>query len=411
MKPEDIKRLQVTHSTFLKDLAREDPRLIYEPGTRGIVMTAGFTQLPVLVISLRMLRRTECTVPVEVFLASDSDYDKQVCEILFPELGAKCVVLSDIIRASGTGVALETYQYKFMSLLFSSFEDVLILDSDAFPTRDPSFIFDDRPFNQTGMVLWPDFWFPSESPYFFEITGLDAPQLHARPAVESGEMMFSKQKHGTTLMLAAYYNYHSSYFYPLLSQGAPGQGDKDTFHWAATVINSNKSFYLVHEAVVALGHTDSNGVFVGSAMAQSDPGRDYEQVHLDHGSEETTEFGKSNAKPQQNLPAHITDPRHNNTDHTPPLFVHANFPKFDPSTIFYHGEENTARPLFDSNGTAVRAWLPAQEAIDYFGYDVERAFWAEIQYIACNWEGMFRIWEGRSDICYNVKMYRGRVFT
>lgn len=412
MRPADVKRMRVAHTTFLNDLAKDAPALVFEPGSRGIATTAGIRQLPVLVISLRMLRRTECNIPVEVFLASESDYDAQVCELILPALDAKCVLLSDIFRASGTGVALEGYQYKFMSLLFSSFDEVLLLDSDAFPTKDPSFLFDQPPFSELGMVLWPDFWYPSESPYFFELAQLGPPPpLQARPAIESGEMMFSKQKHNLTILLAAYYNYHGpQYFYRLFSQGGPGQGDKDTFGWAATITNSNTSFHLVHDPVFALGHTDSSGTFVGSAMAQHDPTRDYTSPNPLDNSPSPPNIGKPNAHPQQNTS--LPTPPHGNATHTPtPLFVHANFPKFDPATIFNHGESNTARPIFDSNNTAVRAWLPARQAIEYFGYDVERAFWAEIQFVACDWEGMFRAWEGRRDICYNVKMYRGRVFT
>ena len=399
MRPADLKRMQVAHSLFLSDLRKDPPPLVYETGTRGIVLTAGLKQLPVLVIGLRMLRRTDCDIPVEVFLSSADDYDPQVCDILLLELNSRCIVLADIFTASETGVDLNSYQFKIMSLLFSSFDDVLLLDSDAFPVHDPAALFDEAPFNTTGMVLWPDFWYPSESPYFFELAQLGTPPpLTARPAIESGEMMFSKSKHRLTLLLAAYYNYYGPrYFYPLLSQGAPGQGDKDTFPWAATVIHSNTSFYLVHEPVFALGHIDSNRAFVGSAMAQHNPVQD-----LQH---------------HQSLSS-ITDPP--NTSHNPntntrlhpsPLFVHANFPKFDPSTIFHHGVPNTPRPVWDSNNTAVRAWLPESRSIAYFGYDLERAFWAEVQYVACNWEEMFTAWAGSEGaVCENVKGYRRRVF-
>ena len=414
MRPADLQRMRVAHSTFLSDLRKDAPALVYEPASKGIVLTAGLKQLPVLVIGLRMLRRTDCDLAVEVFLSSSDDYDQQVCDLVLPALNARCIVFSDIVAASKTGVALEGYQFKIMSLLFSSFDDVLLLDSDAFPTKNPTPLFDNEPFNLTGMLLWPDFWYPSESPYYFELAQLGAPPpLNARPAIESGEMMFSKSKHNLTLLLAAYYNYYGpQYFYPLLAQGAPGQGDKDTFPWAATVLHSNSSFYLVREPVFALGHVDSNEVFVGSAMAQHNPVEDIQHFHtrspgLDGPYHHTEpDFGHPNAHPQSNTSLPTTEPLQST-----PLFVHANFPKFDPSTIFYYGTQGTPRPVFDSNGTAVRAWLPEQHSIAYFGYDLERAFWAEVQYVACNWYTMFTAWEGQEGICENVKMYRQRVFS
>ena len=398
--PSDLKRLTVAHATFLNDLKKNAPSLAYKYGTRGVVLTAGIKQLPVLVIGLRMLRRTDCELPVEVFLGSTVDYDQQICELILPALSARCVVFSDIVAASNTWISLEGYQYKVLALLFSSFEDVLLLDADAFPTRDPTSLFESKPFTETGMVLWPDFWYESASPYFFQLVQVETPSPNARPAIESGEMMFSKSKHNMTLMLSAYWNYYGPmYFYSLLSQGAPGQGDKDTFPWAATILYSNTSFYLVHQSVFALGHIDSSGVYVGSAMAQHGPVEDLER--------HSAAFDDT---PQMNntTPPQILD--QSNATHPHPLFIHANFPKFDPSTIFHHGEQGTARPVFDSNGSAVRAWLPKELSVAYFGFDVEREFWEEVEYVACNWENIFSAWLGEKNICYNVKMYRKRVF-
>src|ERR1700761_2277780 len=53
----DIKRMREAHSNFVSDM-KGVQKLPYEPGTRGVVLTGGFNQLLVLVISVRMLRRT-----------------------------------------------------------------------------------------------------------------------------------------------------------------------------------------------------------------------------------------------------------------------------------------------------------------------------------------------------------------
>ncbi|KAJ9643772.1 uncharacterized protein PV06_09046 [Exophiala oligosperma] len=408
MESKDIKRMREAHSNFINDMKKSTPKMPYEPGSRGLVMTAGFKQLPVMVISIRMLRRTWCLLPVEVFVADPDEYDEEICTKVLPTLNAKCLVLQDIFRAAESGVAIDRFQYKIMAILFSSFEEVLLLDSDAFPIYNPITIFEQEPFKSTGMIVWPDFWFASESPYYFEIAKIDeVPPLNVRASVESGELMYSKSKHNMSIMLAAYYNYYGpTYYYPLLSQGAPGQGDKETFAWAAAALK--EPYYAVHERVMALGRFDSNGHYLGSAMAQHDPIADWVYTRVNGPPHErlgegeaSTDFNPFDIKP--------TEVR--------PFFVHANFPKFDPATIFGHqmrGFEDevtgSGGPTHDSNGTAVRCWMSESRANEVFGFDVERGFWEEIMGTACEYEGQFGCWKGRHGICDRVRHYYLEVF-
>ena len=400
----DVKRMREVHSNFVNDI-KSISGLPYEPGTRGIVLTGGFKQLPVLVISVRMLRRTQSDLPVEVFVADQSEWDDEICNVVLPFLNAKCLLLSDIFHAADTGVSIDRFQYKIMAILFSSFEEVLLLDSDAFPIQNPLPLFEEEPFKNHGLIVWPDFWYPSESPYYFEIAKIETiPRLTERASVESGEIMYSKSKHDMSLMLAAYYNYYGpTYYYPLLSQGAPGEGDKETFAWAATALK--KPYYAVHERVMALGRHDTNGEYLGSAMAQHDPIADYARSKASRGSHDPSkdaENGKDN-----HFDIQVTDVK--------PFFVHANFPKFDPSTIFGHEMTNFANeiiggPTQDSNGTSVRCWMDPARAVELFGFDAERRFWEEIKATACNYEHQFGTWKGRSGICERTRRYWDDVF-
>jgi len=396
----DIRRMKEAHSNFISDLRLTQPKMPYVNGSRGIVTTAGIDQLPVLTISLRMLRRTGCRLPVEVFLASYEEYDEDVCENILPALGAECMILKDIYRAANTGVNIHKYQYKIMSILFSTFEDVLLLDADAFPIYDPTILFDKEPFTSTGLVLWPDFWYASESPYYFQITKLDPPQLHERPSTESGEILYSKPKHETSIMLASYYNYYGpDYYYPLQSQGAPGQGDKETFGWAAAAMG--EPFYAVHESVIALGRRDSNGEFAGSAMAQHDPVADFRRINSASTREEA-QFESAQTKGEIDLIAEDNGVR--------PFFVHANYPKFDPATIFQREIWGARGPTMDSNGTVTRCWMEQKEAIEVFGYDLEHRFWQEIKEVACGYEHRFLAWRYQEGLCTKVKKYWEQVF-
>ncbi|RMZ85569.1 hypothetical protein DV737_g607, partial [Chaetothyriales sp. CBS 132003] len=402
IRPADLNKLKDSHTNFVNELPEISPPF-FLPASQGIAVTAGLKQLPVLTISLRMLRRTGCELPVEVFLASDEDYDSHLCTEVFPSLNAQCLIFTDIFREAETGVSLDHYQFKIFALIFASFDDVLLLDSDAFPATDPTTIFTSEPFTSQGMILWPDFWYPSESPYFFEIANLGTPPpLNAYSSIESGELMVSKSKHSLSLMLAAYYNYYGpSYYYPLQSQGAPGQGDKETFGWAA--LATNNSFYHVHERVIALGHVDSTNKFYGSAMAQHDPVQDFHSQQV---------ADQSSALSDKEAAKDPDDQASGAKSRVAPLFVHANFPKFDPATLFEFSTQakGTVGPTFDSNNTAIRTWGPRPEMVKLFGFDIEHAFWEEIEYVACNLESDFVAWKGKQDICFGVQEYMKIVF-
>jgi alpha 1,2-mannosyltransferase len=399
LRPSDLERLETSHALFLRDIEGHPLGSSHQPGTTGILFTVGSNELPALVISLRMLRGTDCTLPVEVFLTPAAQYDAKICELVITALNGRCILAKNIIFTAGMVDHLVDDQWKALAVLFSSFDEVLVLDSDTFPTRNPTYLFEQQPFNSTGMILWPDFWYPSESPYFFDIARLGSPPaLNTRAGVEAGQLMISKSKHAKTLALAAYYNYHGpKYYYPLLSQGGLGHKGKESFLWAATVTNTKNSFYLVRQHVLALGHTDSNGDYFGSGMAQQDP---VEEVK---GGFASSSQGRAGFGERFSLPS-------TNSSNETPLFVRVNTPQFNPTFIFSYGDEGTARPVFDSNGTAVRAWLPEKSAIELFGYDLENALWGEIQYIACEWTDMFANWVGDAQVCFNVKEYRASVF-
>lgn len=85
--------------------------------------------------------------------------------------------------------------------------------------------------------------------------------------------MISKRKHLETLILASYYNFYGpNYYYSILSQGAPGEGDKETFSTAADFFG--KRYYKMQQKVSALGHWDLDHNFRGTSMLQFDPRAD-----------------------------------------------------------------------------------------------------------------------------------------
>ncbi|RAL04037.1 alpha-mannosyltransferase [Aspergillus ibericus CBS 121593] len=389
---EDVSNMRVAHSKFLESINLNQPRLHYQPHTRGLVSTAGGSYLPVLVISLRMLRQSGSTLPMEVFLANWDEYDGYVCQVVLPSLDAQCVVLSEILDAiPDSKSAIEKYQYKVFAMLFSSFEEILFLDADAFALQDPEVLFNSDPFHSKGLVTWPDFWRPTTSPLYYEIVSQDQKPKTTdgeqpnpamiRQSTESGEVLLSKRTHARTLLLAAYYNYYGpSHYYPLLSQGAAGEGDKETFLAAAIALN--EPFYQVSEPIRAVGRGTPDG-FAGSTMVQYNPIEDY--ILTKKG--EWRIKGSSVPPPQ-------------------PFFVHVNFPKFNPATVFTDGG-----PVVDERGKYTRAWTAPEDVVDAFGgKTTEKAYWKEILWTACALEGKSLSWKGRTDICSKTADYWSTIF-
>ena len=382
-----LSAIHSAHANFVRRLKEREYTFPYNENTRGIVTTAGGPYLAVALVSIRMLRRTGSTLPVEVFLAVKEEFDPEICGVILPSLNAHCLILQDIFdlsSANNSDFQITKYQYKVMSILFSSFEDVLFLDSDCFPIFDPDQLFDSEPFLTTGMVLWPDFWFPSESPLFFEAADIPAPPIYTRSSTESGEIFYSKSKHDLSIMLATYYNYYGpEFYYPMQSQGAPGEGDKETFLWSAVALS--EPFYTVKTGVAALGYWTTTHEWRGSAMLQFDPTQDM-QIVEGHG-----EFA--------------------NSDRPRPFFVHANFPKFSPATIFQSESFGAGGPTRDADGTIRRIWHEnITVAIALFGFDLERRLFEEIRDIACEYESTISAWKGEEDICANATIYWQTLF-
>lgn len=124
----------------------------YEVGSRGIVTVGGGNFNPVVLVTIRMLRKKGSILPVEVFIPEHDKFDPYFCNTVLPTLNARCIT-----RPKFDEVKIWKYQYKAFALLFNSFEDVLFIDADSIPIIDPSEYFISEPFISTGLVTWPDF--------------------------------------------------------------------------------------------------------------------------------------------------------------------------------------------------------------------------------------------------------------
>jgi alpha 1,2-mannosyltransferase len=387
------------HYAMRTSAQRLASKLPYSKGTTGIVSTANAEYMPVLLVSLKLLRRTGNKLPMEVFVDDWNEYDPTTCDIVLPSLNARCIVLSEIYNKNTDVKKPDHYQYKILSILFSSFEHVLFLDSDAFPAYDPSVLFTTAPYTTHGLVTWPDYFALTISSHFYHIAAIAAEPVTSRLSTESGQLLLNKNIHRESLLMMVYYNYYGpDYYYPLLCQGSHGAGDKETFVQAALAVGL--PYYQVRTAPQVLGRW-WNGTFRGPGIAQADPGLDYEYLapmpsHMHKSNKWQTD---DVAHPDAEIEKQLNQTRHVSR---PPraIFIHHNSLKLHPARVL----TDTMDVTFEPDATTLhRMWGSKEEMEKMLGYDVEERVWQVVAEEACREDQ-------NSEPCQRVRGYLTEVF-
>lgn len=162
---------------------------------RGVVMVAGGRYSEYASTTLGMLRRSGSRLPVEMWLKDSFEEEEGWCDELAVD-GINCRYLGDYL---GEMMAFPNpYQYKVAAIFFSSFKEVLFLDCDNMPVVNPDTIFDSPAFQNTGMILWPDYWKSTQAPWLPYITGQKDTRSRSLPnitTVDSGQMLWDKKRH------------------------------------------------------------------------------------------------------------------------------------------------------------------------------------------------------------------------
>jgi hypothetical protein len=211
---------------------------------RGIVTSAGGpTYFLNAYLNFRLLREAGCRLPIEWF------YLGAEMKPAWIALAARIegVTLRDLaaggIRDWGLGIGERQsnphdpeyrvpripdyskdrggWQSKIEAIVRSSFDEVLFLDADCFPLRDPGYLFDGELYRRSGAVLWPDIflWDPDQATALDKRYGITLPERQ----IESGQLMFDKRRCAAALDAVRRLNARSEETYRLV------YGDKDTF--------------------------------------------------------------------------------------------------------------------------------------------------------------------------------------
>ncbi|KAK4694418.1 alpha 1,2-mannosyltransferase, partial [Lecanoromycetidae sp. Uapishka_2] len=141
-----------------------------------------------------MLREFGSTLPVEIWMKDKKEEKAGWCKDIQQD-GMICRRLSDYMDVS---TLQHGYQLKINSILFSSFEQILFLDADNVPVKNPDPIFEAKTFKDTGVVLWPDYWKHTGAPLLpFEVGLADeaSEMLRQDQTAESGQLVWDKKRH------------------------------------------------------------------------------------------------------------------------------------------------------------------------------------------------------------------------
>lgn len=231
--------------------------------------------LPGAWVMVKELRRLGCTLPITFCHLGPLEWDPQLTRLVEP-LGVSVIDLREWEKANPFRV-LSGWEGKLGAILAAPYEQVLFLDADNVPVREPSYLFDETAYLDQGAIFWPDlpphdrqFWVP---PDVWHNAGLPATNASA---LESGQLLIDKRKCWTELHVCKAINEHSDYWYGQLF------GDKDTFllawHAAALPRNREPAYALVPEGAGwnggAILQHDMQGRLLWEHGAQNKPSRD-----------------------------------------------------------------------------------------------------------------------------------------
>lgn len=236
---------------------------------RGIVICSGGDKyFRSTVIILKALRHVGCTLPVEWFYVED-EMNQEMIKYVHEEFGDQVSVINIMDRVNAvfkvfdemklmdengngnnsffkrpTVSSLKSYAVKPFSLLASRFNEILLIDADNTPIKNPEFLFNSNAYQCYGSVFWADFGFEpnTQKNYFpsgkkvYEYLRIEDPRDCEMALAESGQLMINRHVHWKSLIVNWYLNQEKDVFYKYFF------GDKDLY-WVAFCLNGMRDLY------------------------------------------------------------------------------------------------------------------------------------------------------------------------
>ncbi|RLN96878.1 hypothetical protein BBJ28_00024569 [Nothophytophthora sp. Chile5] len=248
--------------------------LMSEPNN-GVLMVMYPDVLSNVYATIRLLRSYNCTLPVELWylereMGASPLASYRVLQSLVHDFGP--ISLRGIKEEIVTG-----FNSKVFALAHSALDQVLFLDADNTPVKDPTYLFTTPEFLAQGTIFWPDFWHPVNTIFNVNAESL-VWELVGTPFVdmfeqESGQLLIDRRRAGMALQVVQ-----------LLAFREPDQfkqlklvhGDKDLFRLAW--LKTQTSFHMIGTPAAAAGIVKSDQ-FCGMTMVQHDTRGDVLFLH------------------------------------------------------------------------------------------------------------------------------------
>ncbi len=212
---------------------------------RGIVIAGGGEKFfASLYITVRALRHVGCTLPIQVwYLGRNGEMPSDRQDVLSP-WNVQCID-ADEVRRTHPARILNGWELKVFATLHCPFEEILFLDADCYPIRNPDVLFEDQAYREAGAIFWPD---SEEIDDRLKWKAFAVAGPVRRGSVESGQYLLDKRTCWKALNLAWFYNDHSDFYYDYC------YGDKHTFEVAWAALNSPYVMYTTKPRVEYMGY-------------------------------------------------------------------------------------------------------------------------------------------------------------
>lgn len=176
------------HSS-IEDFLNQDHPIQENITGRGIVIPGGGRYSVCVWVLVNRLRSLGCALPIEVWRLGDEERDDLLEELLHP-LNVKFVDAHAVRQLYPHG-DLNGWALKPYAVVHSAFEEVILIDADNVPVRDPSFLFDSQEFNDVGALFWPDYWRMESGRSYWDV--MEIP-FRDEFEFESGQMVIDKRR-------------------------------------------------------------------------------------------------------------------------------------------------------------------------------------------------------------------------
>lgn len=241
------------------------------PERNGILIVIYPKLIPSAFAIVRTLRSQNCSLPIEFWYRTDElSLDHPTLQAIEKQYGPVAFRTIEDQRATGFATKISAIQH-------SHFDNLLFLDADNFPVKNPTYLFELPEFKEQGAVFWPDFWHPEHTIFnihknslLWQLVDMDFVDMFEQ---ESGQLLLNKRRNAVALELMQFYTFHRPNHFDKFRLA---HGDKDLFRLAW--LKTNTSFHFIQHPPGVAGKLQ-NETFCGMTMVQRDPQGDVIFLH------------------------------------------------------------------------------------------------------------------------------------